>query len=90
MVIYLLHIDPPYKHARHYLGIGEDLNARLQLHQDEHGARLTQVCIENGRALKLVRTWEGAPNDERRLKNQKNSPWLCPLCNPKQNRIGNK
>ncbi len=84
MVIYLLHIHPPYKQARHYLGIAQDLDARLRLHQDGHGARLTQVCLESGRTLVLVRTWEGSRNDERRLKNQKNGPRLCTLCNPKE------
>ncbi len=83
MVIYLLHIHPPYKHARHYLGITQDLDARLRLHQDGQGARLTQVCIENGHKLELVRTWDGSRNDERRLKNQENGQNLGPLCNPK-------
>ena len=80
MVIYLLHIRPPYKHARHYLGIAQDLDTRLRLHRNGHGARLTQVCIENRRTLRLVRTWEGNRDDERRLKDQKNSPRFCPLC----------
>ncbi len=83
MTIYLLHIQPCYKHARHYLGITKDLDARLQLHREGRAARLTQVCVESGRVLQLVRTWEGSRDDERRLKNQKNSPRLCPLCNPK-------
>ncbi len=82
MVIYLLHIQPPYKHARHYLGVAEDLDARLKLHQAGRGARLTQVSIENGCTLKLVRTWSGNRVEERRLKRQKNSPRFCPLCNP--------
>ncbi len=83
MTIYLLHIYPQYKHARHYLGIAEDLDTRLQLHREGRGARLTQVVIERGHSLELARTWEGTRDDERRLKNQKNSPRLCPLCNPR-------
>ena len=83
MKIYLLHIAPPYKHARHYLGIAEDLDGRLSLHYAGRGARLTQVAIANGHTLIHVRTWEGTRDGERKLKKQKNSPRLCPLCNPK-------
>ena len=80
MTIYLIHLSPQYKHARHYLGITQDVNERLELHRNGQGARLTQVAVEHGCALELVRTWEGTRHDERRLKNQKNAPRLCPLC----------
>jgi site-specific DNA-cytosine methylase len=30
--VYLLHFDRPYKHARHYLGWAESLDARLAVH----------------------------------------------------------
>ncbi len=83
MKIYLLHIYPAYKHARHYLGIAHNIESRLALHRAGQGARLTQVVVEHGHALRLVRTWEGNRTEERRLKNQHNSPRLCPLCNPR-------
>ncbi len=83
MIIYLLHLHPQYKHARHYLGITHNLEERLADHRHGTGARLTQVAIENDCALILARTWKGERTDERRLKNQKNGPRLCPLCNPK-------
>jgi predicted GIY-YIG superfamily endonuclease len=83
MKIYLLHIQPAYRHAQHYLGIADDLEARLALHRAGQSARLTQVVVEAGRKLVLVRTWDGERTDERRLKNQPNSPRLCPVCNPR-------
>jgi len=84
--IYLLHFEPPYKHARHYLGIAHDLDQRIAQHQAGNGARLTQVATNHGCKLILVRTWKGEKTDERKLKNRKNSPTLCPLCNPKAER----
>ncbi len=83
MIIYLLHIEPPYKHAAHYQGITDDLDARLAEHRNGTGARLTQVAVQHGCQLILTRTWKGERIDERRFKNQHNGPRLCPLCNPK-------
>jgi predicted GIY-YIG superfamily endonuclease len=83
MTIYLIHLLPKYKHARHYLGIANDVDTRFQAHRNGHGARLTQVAIEHGSELVIVRTWEGTREDERRLKRQKNAPRLCPLCSHK-------
>lgn len=80
--VYLLHLRPRYKHARHYLGYAQDVAARVEQHQRGAGARLTQVAVENDIALELVRVWKGDRNLERRLKRRKNAPLLCPLCNP--------
>ena len=38
--VYLIHFAPAYKHAKHYLGYAEDIDARLQAHRDGHGAGL--------------------------------------------------
>jgi predicted GIY-YIG superfamily endonuclease len=80
-MIYLLHISPPYKHARHYIGFANDVTARIAEHRAGTGARLPQVAVEAGSKLVLVRTWPGGRNEERRLKNRKNAPKLCPICN---------
>ena len=79
--VYLLHIEPGYKHAHHYLGFAEDIEPRINAHLHGHGARLTQVAVDAGCSLVLVRVWPGATRrDERRLKNQKHAPALCPIC----------
>jgi predicted GIY-YIG superfamily endonuclease len=82
--IYLLHFEPAYKHARHYLGFTDNgVEPRVEEHRKGQGARLTQVAVAAGCQLVLVRTWEGDRTLERRFKNQNNAPRLCPLCNAK-------
>jgi predicted GIY-YIG superfamily endonuclease len=79
--VYLIHFDTPYKHAKHYLGWSRYLHGRLDHHRRGTGARLLQVVNEAGISWRVVRTWKKQDrNFERRLKNQKNSPRLCPVC----------
>jgi len=82
MVVYLLHFDSPYFHARHYLGwTSLPLETRLDHHRTGHGARLLQVITEAGINFTLARTWEeGDRALERRLKNWHKSRQLCPIC----------
>ena len=95
MTVYLLHLDRPLQRgtsrqgkalqAGHYIGYTDDLIGRILEHLDGHGARFTQVCIERGIKLHLARVWEGEQatrSFERRLKNAKMGPRLCPICNP--------
>ena len=81
--VYLLHFTAPYKHAKHYTGWALDVGARLAEHANGTGARLTQVIAEQGISFTLARTWQGTRKDERRIKNRKEAPRLCPFCNPK-------
>lgn len=80
--VYLLHLDPAYKHARHYVGWASSLDARLEHHRNGTGANLCRVAVEAGSNLVLARTWTGDRNFERHIKNGKNVPTLCPICNP--------
>lgn len=85
-MVYLIHIHPSIHHSRHYLGYCADnrLDNRLNEHEKGQGARLTRVARELGRELILTRVWVGKGRRfERKLKNRKNAPRLCPLCNPK-------
>jgi predicted GIY-YIG superfamily endonuclease len=95
---YLLHFEQPicstkyyidengvgHGHTtQHYLGWSDDVPARIQAHRDGRGARLTEVAKERGIGFEVVRTWDGEDRHfERALKNQKNSPRLCPICQP--------
>ena len=81
--VYLLHFTRPYKHARHYMGSTNDLIARIAEHRAGRGARLVEVIMQAGIDFVVARTWEGDRNTERRLKNRKGSPRLCPICNKK-------
>ena len=88
MTVYLLHFERPIsdKHTcQHYLGWCKDLEDRTDEHRRGTGARLTQVAKERGIKFEVVRTWEGGDRKlERRLKNQKGSPRLCPICSGKE------
>lgn len=87
--IYLLHFSKPYKHAKHYLGYVDGnsyqcIVDRLEKHRNGTGAKLTKVVSEAGIDLELVRFWCNVDrNFERSLKNRKNTPRLCPICNKK-------
>jgi predicted GIY-YIG superfamily endonuclease len=81
-MVYLIHFDPPYKQAKHYLGWSDDVPARFEKHCNKTGARLTQVAVDAGCKLVLARTWNGNRKTERQIKNQKHSPRMCPICNP--------
>ena len=78
--IYLIHLQTPYKHARHYLGFSTHLKARLDHHRNGTGARFMQVVTEAGIDWNVVRTWKGTRELERHLKNRHNSGQLCPIC----------
>jgi predicted GIY-YIG superfamily endonuclease len=80
--VYLLHFDPKLHHASHYIGFAKSsIEQRVLQHQQGQGAALTKAAVAAGIELKLVRSWEGDRALERRLKNQKNAPRLCPICN---------
>jgi len=83
-MIYLLHFERPYRHARHYLGYAVDVEMRIHDHRRGNGARLTQVITQAGIGMILVRTWDGDRNDERKLKRHNNAPRMCPICNPRR------
>jgi predicted GIY-YIG superfamily endonuclease len=78
--VYLIHLDTPYKHARHYTGWTTDLDARLQAHRNGHGARLMQVITAAGITWRLARTWPGGRSRERAIKDRHEAPRLCPEC----------
>ena len=86
-MVYLLHFDRRYRHAGHYIGFAKSehtLPRRIEHHRTGTGARLTQVVSAAGITFDVVRTWPDADRTfERRLKDQKHGPRLCPKCNPK-------
>jgi hypothetical protein len=81
--VYLLHLDPPVKHARHYTGWTSNLDGRLEAHRAGRGARLLEVVKEAGGTFRLVRTWPGSRVLERAIKDMRAAPKLCPECSPR-------
>lgn len=81
-MVYLIHFDKPYKHARHYVGYSKDnnLESRLATHRAGQGSRLLNVIQKAGIGWSVVTVWpEGDRNFERRLK-KKAATRHCPIC----------
>jgi predicted GIY-YIG superfamily endonuclease len=80
-IVYLLHFERPYKHARHYLGWTRDLESRLADHRAGSGANLLGVLKREGIGFRLARTWSPATRRrERQIKNQGGLSRSCPAC----------
>lgn len=83
MTVYLIHIDPPLKHAAHYLGYCSStrLTERLREHAHGQGAKLLKAAVANGSGLYLARTFpDGDPMLEARIKRASHLKLLCPFC----------
>src|SRR5262249_60539998 len=55
--VYLIHFNQKYHHAGHYIGLTDDLDARLECHTSGNGARLMEVITSAGITWQLARTW---------------------------------
>lgn len=78
-IIYLLHFERPYKHARHYLGWTQDLESRLIYHLNGRGAMLLDAVARAGIKVAVVRTWLGTRSNER-SKHNRGHARRCPVC----------
>lgn len=80
--VYLIHLERPYKHARHYIGFARNIEARLDHHRRGSGANFLKVVTRAGIPWHLVRVWAGQDKTfERRIKGR-SATRLCPECNP--------
>lgn len=78
-VVYLLHFDQPFGHARHYMGWSGNLRYRLACHQAGTGANLLRHVAEAGIAWRLAGLWYGDRHLERAMKNHGHAR-RCPEC----------
>ena len=84
--VYLLHFDPPYKHAQHYIGwTSKDVDERLLRHvkqgKNPRGSKLVYHAVKAGCKITISKVWKDKDRDfERKLKNRKNSRRLCNIC----------
>lgn len=88
-VVYLLHFERPYEHARHYIGWAEDLDARIAQHDAGTGANLVAVVVAAGINFEVARTWNGTRALERRKKNR-GATAICPVCRGERPRIDHR
>jgi predicted GIY-YIG superfamily endonuclease len=78
--VYLIHFDEPLHHARHYIGYACNVEGRLYYHRKGTGSKLLAACNRKGISYRIVREWRGDRTLERKLKNYKKAPQLCPIC----------
>lgn len=85
MFVYILHFNTPTGHAHHYVGSTSNVRRRLECHAGGFGARLTLESRLRGRPWELGALYQAkspvaARKLERELKNRKNTPCFCPMC----------
>ena len=83
-MIYIIHFEEPYYHARHYVGYCADgmLQQRLERHRAGQGSRLMLAIEAAGVDWTVALTHPGDRRFERRLKKSKNTSRFCPICRP--------
>lgn len=79
-VVYLIHFERNFSHARHYLGSTDDLGRRLAQHRRGDGAKLMAAINRAGIDFKVARIWRGGRTLERQLKKRHSGVRLCPIC----------
>jgi hypothetical protein len=77
----VLHFEPAYRHARHYIGWTTGaVDARLQTHLEGRGSPLIRAAAAVGVDVQLVATYPGSRALERRLKRWHKTGQFCPTC----------
>lgn len=84
MPVYVLHFDPPYKHARHYIGFVKDkhrIRERICEHLSGQGSPLIKAALAAQHQISLAHFWRSAPRTfETRLKRRADTPAWCRSC----------
>ena len=84
MTVYLLHLEPPLRHSRHYVGYARDerqLEERLKRHRAGTGGALLRPAVARGSTISLAHVWPDAPQEfERYVKSHGGAGRWCPLC----------
>lgn len=88
--IYVLHIEPPYRHAAHYVGwTGKnDVAERLADHYAGRGSPLVRAAVAAGCDVRLTNTFPGTRTDERRCKDTHKRDRFCGRCRWKPKSAG--
>lgn len=80
---YLLHLEPRYLHAGHYLGYARSIATRLGHHRagGRRASPLLRAQLAAGGEILLARVWLGGDRVlERRMKNGGGLSRYCPIC----------
>jgi predicted GIY-YIG superfamily endonuclease len=79
-VVYLLHFQRAFWHARHYTGWTPDLGARIEAHMTGDGARLMEVIHDEAIPFALARIWDDGTRTMERTFKQRGAARHCPIC----------
>lgn len=85
--VYVLHFDPPYLHAGHYIGFTEheDVAQRLEEHLAGRGSPLIRAAVANGSRVEIAHVFvNGSRGFERRIKNMGSAARWCRLCGKRE------
>ena len=82
---YVIHFEPPLRHAKNYLGSAANLRARVAADLAGTGAKMVAAALARGITCTVSRIWvtdtrEEAWQTEAGLKEQRNTPRFCPGC----------
>lgn len=84
MTVYLLHIDPPLRHSKHYVGYcrsTKELFERLGRHRNGTGGVLPREAVKKGSKLSLSIVWPEASKEfEKYVKQHGGATRYCPMC----------
>lgn len=84
-LLYIAHIEPGYRHARHYIGWTADPEGRWGTHLHGHGSPLIRAAVNGLCVVTFYILGEGTREDERRLHKAHNGRRICPACKEKAN-----
>jgi hypothetical protein len=84
-MLYLLHFDQPYRHARHYLGFTKRAGLADRILEHASGGAacspLVKAAMRAGCIISIARVWpDGSQTLERKLKNRGGLARQCPIC----------
>ncbi len=75
---YLVCLDQPYFHARHYVGYSDNIAQRLRTHRKGQGSPLLAAALAAGIDWRLVRVWPNADRSFERKLHHRHGSRLCP------------
>jgi predicted GIY-YIG superfamily endonuclease len=78
---YLIHLEYPLAHARHYKGFSTDLPGRIRAHRDgTSGVRFMEVVRERGIPWHVSRVWKGVTREQENRIKERGGARPCPDC----------
>jgi hypothetical protein len=82
--LYLLHLEPRYQHAGHYLGYTPEPTVERRVSEHLNGSAkaspLILAALDAGCSVTIARRWEGRQYDRKLERTKKNSGGLCRQC----------